>query len=110
MLVFPLKNLKLCEPLKYGIRNFRAPRFVLVLNDGNVCVESLKICLLPLLGVDCRIEVVANGFPRTRAVSQRIPQEIGTGKVGGAAPTTENDLLIAPVFAFADLAIECDCD
>ena len=30
-------------------------------------------------------------------------------EIGGAALATEIDLLIAPGFAFADLAIECDC-
>jgi hypothetical protein len=72
-LVFALKKLKLGEPLKDGISDFRSPRFVLVLNDRNVCVESIEICLLPRLRVDCRIEVVANRFPGTGAVDERIP-------------------------------------
>ena len=29
--------------------------------------------------------------------------------IGGAAPPTKIDFLIAPSFAFADLPIECDC-
>jgi hypothetical protein len=80
-----------------------------VFNDGNVCIERFKICLLALLSVDCRVEVVANRFPWTGAVGERIPQEVRTGEIGGAAPTTEIDLLMAPSLAFADLAIECDC-
>jgi hypothetical protein len=78
------------------------------LNHWDVCVESFEICFA-LAGGDRLIEIVANVFPGTGAVSQRVPQEIWTGEVGGAAPTTEIDLLIAPGFAFADLAIECDC-
>jgi hypothetical protein len=109
LLVFPLKELWLCEPLIHGVRNFRSISIVLVLNDGHVCVESLDVCLLALLGVDCGIEVIADGVPRTSAVSKRVPQEVGTGEVGGAAPTPEINFLVAPSLAFADLAIECDC-
>jgi hypothetical protein len=67
------------------------------------------MCLLALLGVDCRIEVVANRFPGAGAVGERIPQEIGTGEIGRSAPTSKIDFLIAPSLAFADLPIECDC-
>jgi len=81
----------------------------LVLNDRDIGIQSFEICLLAVLGVNCGVEVVANRFPRTGTVSQRIPQEVRTTEIGGAAPTSEIDLLIAPGFAFADLAIECDC-
>ena len=77
------------------------------MNDRNVCVQSFEVCLLAVAGGDRLIEVVANVLPRTGAVSQRVPQEVGTAEIGGSAPTTEVDLLIAPGFAFADLAIEC---
>ena len=60
-------------------------------------------------GRDCLIEVVADVFPRTGTVSERVPQEVGTGEIGWAAPTTEIDLLVAPSLAFADLAVKCDC-
>jgi hypothetical protein len=105
-LVFALKKLKLCEPLKDGIRDFRSSGLVLVLNDGNVCVQGFEISLFAVSGGDRLVEVVADWFPRARAVSQRIPQEVGTGEIGGAAPTSEIDLLIAPSLAFADLAID----
>jgi hypothetical protein len=101
--------LKLGEPLKDSISDFRATGYVLVLNDRNVCVESFEVCLLAILGVDCGVEVVANRIPGTGAVSQRIPQEVRTSEIGGAAPTSEIDLLIAPSLAFADLPVECDC-
>jgi len=55
------------------------------------------------------IEIVADLVPRSGTVSERVAQKVGTGEIGGAAPTTEIDLLIAPSIAFADLAIECDC-
>ena len=86
-----------------------AYRSLKLTRDSDICIKSFEIRLLALLGVNCGIEVVANCFPRTGAVSERVPQEIGTGEIGGAAPTTEIDLLIAPSFAFADLPIECDC-
>lgn len=79
------------------------------LNDGNICIESFKVRLLALLGVDCRIEVVVNGLPRTGAVGERIPQEVGTGEIGRSAPASKIDLLVPPCLAFADLSIECDC-
>jgi hypothetical protein len=101
--------LKFGEPLIDGIRDFRATGFVLVLNDRNVCVESLKVSLLALSGGDRLVEVIADVFPWTGAVSQRIPQEIGTGEIGGAPSTSKIDLLIAAGFAFADLPVECDC-
>jgi hypothetical protein len=88
---------------------------VLFVNDGHVCVESVEVCLLAFTGGDRLIEVVADVLPRTGAVSERVPQKIGTSEIGGAAPTSEIDLLIAPsvgshvLFAFADLAVECDC-
>lgn len=44
-----------------------------------------------------------------RVVGKRLPQEIGTGEIGEAAPAPEMDLLVAASFAFADLPIECDC-
>jgi hypothetical protein len=48
-------------------------------------------------------------FPGTGAVSERVAQEVGTGEIGWATPTSEIDLLVAPSLAFADLAVECDC-
>jgi hypothetical protein len=79
------------------------------LNGQDVCVESFEVCLLALAGGDRLIEILADMFPRTGAVSQRVPQKIGTSEIGWAAPTTEIDFLIAAGFAFADLTIECDC-
>jgi len=79
------------------------------LNDGDVCIESFKVCLLALLSVDCRIEVVADRFPWTGAVGERVPQEVGTGEIGRSTPAPKIDLLVAPSLAFADLPIECDC-
>jgi hypothetical protein len=67
-LVFALKKLKLSEPLKDCISDFRATRFLLVLNDGDVRIESFNVSLLALLCADCRIEVVADVFPWTAAV------------------------------------------
>jgi hypothetical protein len=81
----------------------------LVLDNRNVCVESFEICLLALLSVDCRIEVVADGFLGTGAVAQRVPQEVGTCEIGGSAPAPEIDFLVAASLAFADLPVECDC-
>jgi hypothetical protein len=105
LLVFALKKLKLSEPVIHGVRDFCPTGFVLVLNDRNIGVQSFEICLLALLGVDCGIEVVTNSFPRAGTVSQRIPQEVGTGEIGWAAPTSEIDLLVPPSLAFADLAV-----
>jgi uncharacterized membrane protein YdbT with pleckstrin-like domain len=101
--------LKLGEPLINGIRDFRATSFVVILNDRHVCVESLKVSLLALSGGDRIVEVIAEVFPWTGAVSQRIPQEIRTGEIGWAPSTSKIDLLIAAGFTFADLPIECDC-
>ena len=42
-------------------------------------------------------------FPCTGAVSQRIPQKVGTGEIGWSAP--EIDLLVAARLAFADLPV-----
>jgi len=58
--------------LKDGVGNLRPPSFILVLNDRDVCVERVEVCLLALAGGDCFIEVIADVFPRTGAVSQRI--------------------------------------
>src|SRR5579871_1007342 len=109
LLVFALEKLKLGEPLIHSIRDLRSTGVVLVLNDWHLGIESLEICLLAFTGCDRLIEVVADVFPRTGAVSERVPQKIGTGEIGGTAPTSEIDLLIAPSLAFADLAVECDC-
>jgi hypothetical protein len=106
LLIFALKKLKLSEPLIHGVRDFRPTSIFLILNDGYVCVESIEVCLLAFTGGDRLIEIVADVFPRTGAVSERVPQEIGTGEIGGAAPTTDIDLFIAPSLAFADLTIE----
>jgi hypothetical protein len=84
LLVFAQKELKLGEPLIHGVRDFRMTGFVFVLNDRHVCVESFEVRLLALLGVNCRIKVVANRFLRTGAASQRIPQEVRTSEIGGA--------------------------
>jgi hypothetical protein len=99
LLGFALEELKLGEPLINGIRDFRATS----------CVESLKVSLLALSGGDRIVEVIAEVFPWTGAVSQRIPQEIRTGEIGWAPSTSKIDLLIAAGFTFADLPIECDC-
>jgi hypothetical protein len=86
LLVFALEKLKLSEPLKNGISEFRSTGFILVLNDGNVCIDGFEICLLALLSVDCRVEVFANGLPGTGAIRVRIQQEIGTCEIGRSAP------------------------
>src|ERR1700746_1540770 len=86
LLVFALKKLKLSEPLIHGVRDFRPTGFVLVLNDRDIGIQSFEICLLPFLSVDCRVEVVANRFPWTRAVCERIAQEVGTCEIGGRRP------------------------
>src|SRR5580704_677401 len=49
-----------------------------------VCIESFEVRLLSLAGRDCFIGVVADMFPGAGAVSERVPQETGTGKVGGS--------------------------
>ena len=85
LLVFTLKELQLSEPLIHGVGDFRC-RLVFVLHDRHVCVESFEVRLLALLGVNCRIEVVANRFPRTGAVGKRIPQEVRTSEIGGRRP------------------------
>jgi hypothetical protein len=61
-LVFALKKLKLGEPLKNGISDFRPTGFVVVLDDRNDRIEGFKICLPAFLSVDRRIKVVANGL------------------------------------------------
>jgi len=109
LLVFALEQLKLGKPLIHGIRDFRPSRVIQIVNHRYVGIESFEVCLLAPSGGDRFIKVVANVFPGTGAVSQRVPQEVGTGEIGGAAPTSEIDFLIAPSLAFADLAIECDC-
>ncbi|MFY9674229.1 MAG: hypothetical protein WAK13_07230 [Terriglobales bacterium] len=96
MLVFALKQLELGEPLENRISDFRSTGLVPVLNDRNVCVESLEICLLALLRVDCRVDFVADWFPGTGAVGERVPQEVGTGEIDRSAPTSKIDLLVAP--------------
>jgi len=78
-------------------------------NDRDVCVESFEVCLLAFPGGDRPIQVIADVLPWAGTISQRVPKEVGTCEIGGAAPTTEIDLLLAPGFALADLAIECDC-
>jgi hypothetical protein len=55
------------------------------LNDWHVCVESFEVCLLAFTGGDRLIEIVADVLPRTGAVSERVPQKIGTSEIGGAA-------------------------
>ena len=78
------------------------------MNYRNVRIECLEVCLLAFTGGDRLIEIIADVFPRAGAVSKRVTQEIGAGEIGWA-PTSEIDFLIAPVFSFADLAIESDC-
>ena len=73
-------------------------------------MESIQVCLLAFTGGDCLIDIVADVFPWTGAVSERAPQEIGTGEIGWAAPTSEIHLLITPSVAIAELAVECDCN
>ena len=70
LLVIALKELKLGEPLIDRVCDFRPTGFVLVLNDRDICIKSFEICLLALLRLGCRIEVVANGFPGTGTVSE----------------------------------------
>jgi hypothetical protein len=86
LLVFALKELKLGEPLIHSAREFRPTSVVLMLNNWNIGIESFKIRLLALAGSDCFVEVVANLFPWTAAVSDRVPQEIGTCKTVGRRP------------------------
>jgi hypothetical protein len=62
-----LKELKLGEPLIHCVRDFRPTGFVLILNDQNVCVESLKVSLLALSGCDRFIKIIADGFRWTGA-------------------------------------------
>ena len=62
------------------------------MKDGYVALRASKYACLAFAGGDCLIDIVANVFPRTGAVSERAPQEIGTGEIGGAAPTSEIDL------------------
>ena len=52
------------------------------------------MCLLAHLGVNCSIEVVANRFPWTGTVGQRVSKEVRTGEIGGVAPTSEIDLFL----------------
>src|SRR6202007_1616257 len=103
-----LKQLKFGEPLIHGICDLCATSIVLFVNDGHVCVESVEVCLLAFTGGDRLIKFVADVLPRTGAGGERIAQEVGTGEVCGAAPTTEIDLLIPPSLALAALPIECD--
>ena len=105
MLVFALKKLKLGEPLMDSVGNLRPTGVVLVLDDLDVCVEGVEVRLLALAGGNRLDVVIANVFPRTGAISQRISQEVGAGEVGWAASKSEIDLLIAPRIAFADLVI-----
>ena len=48
LLVFALKKLKFGEPLIDSVNDFRPPRLILVVNDRDICVESLEVCLLAL--------------------------------------------------------------
>ena len=73
-------------------------------------MESIQVCLLAFTGGDRLIDIVADVFPWTGVVSERAPQEIGTGEIGWAAPTSEIHLLITPSVAIAELAVECDCN
>ena len=43
LLVFALKELKLCEPLVHSVRDFRPSSVIQILNDGHVCVESFEV-------------------------------------------------------------------
>ena len=72
---------------------FKPPTTFGKFRNVHVCVESFEICLLALSGGDRLVEVVAGGFPWASAVSQRVPQEVGTSEIGGSAPTPEIDLL-----------------
>jgi len=69
LLVFALKKLKFGEPLIDSVNDFRpSPRLILVVNDRDICVESLEVCLLALSGGDCLVEVVAHMYPGTVTV------------------------------------------
>jgi hypothetical protein len=85
LLVFPLKKLKLGEPLIESVSDFRPTGVVLVLNDWHVCIQSFEVRLLSLAGRDCLIGVVTDMFPAAGTVSDRVPLETGTDKVGGSS-------------------------
>ena len=72
LLIFALEELELGEPLVNSVRDLRATSFVLIVNNRDVGVERLEVCLLAISGGDRLIEVVADVFPRTGAVSQRL--------------------------------------
>src|SRR3954468_10665930 len=72
LLVFALEKLKLGEPLIHSVRDFRSISIVLISNNGYVCVQSIEVCLLAFTGGDRLIEIVADVFPRTSAVSERV--------------------------------------
>ena len=107
LLIFALEKLKLGKPLVNCVFDFRPIGVILLLNDRNVCVENFEVCLFALGGDDRLIRIIADVLPRSGAVSER--RKYGPVRSAGAAPTSEIDLVLAPVFAFADLAIECDC-
>lgn len=75
---------------------------------GDIRLQSVEISLLPLLRLDCLVEVVAARFPWTAAIRLGVPVEIGTSEVAGAEPGSEVDPLVALVLAFADLPVNFD--
>ena len=72
LLILALKQLKLSEPLINSVGDFRPTSFVLIVNNRDVGVESLEVCLLALSGCDRFVEIFADVFPRSSAVSQRV--------------------------------------
>src|SRR5438094_2033657 len=109
VLVFPLQDLKFAQPLINGVGDFEPGYVLLVLSNWDIRCQSVKIRLLLLLCLDCRIEVVADRLPRAGSVLKRIPEEIGTRQISWTASGAEIDLLIATIPAFPNLPIQCDC-
>ena len=66
---------------------------------------------LSLAGRDCFIGVVADMFPGAGAVSERVPQKIGTGKVGGPpVHCARLPRIFALVFRVASLRYGVSCE
>ena len=68
--------------------------------------------LLSLAGRDCFIGVVADMFPRAGAVSERVPQETGTGKGRWVAGALRARLppIFGLVFRAASLRYRISCE
>src|SRR5206468_3372814 len=89
VLVFPLQDLKFAQPLINGVGDFEPSYVLLVLSNWDIRCQSVKIRLLLLLCLDCRIEVVADRLPRAGSVLKRIPEEIGTRQISRTASGAE---------------------